>query len=225
MAGSHSFVVASLLLCLVVLSQGVRHHEFCIPPTWFSDVEVQEIVGDPGNLQIISGQAEYYFDVSQKSFRADYHYPSQGLNISVLELFDLLLEIQWSAGVCEVNKLDPGAALDNCYDVEEDPKAFTIAGSLSSLAYSFATPGAATHVVVTQGTYIPILERARVDSDPPFSSLIEFYNLETSPHFDSTTFTPPSYCQVSAETSASLPRHMDVLHHVLPVPVRRFKEW
>jgi len=175
-------------------------------------------------LQVISGQAAYYFAAPLGLFRADYHYPSLGLNVSVLELYDLLLELRWTDGVCEVSKLDPGAALDNCFDVEEDPKGpFNIAGSLSTFSYSFAEPNVTIHLVVTQGTYIPVVERTRVNLEAySLSSLIQFYNLETSPHFDDTTFTPPSYCQVSAETSTSLPRRVDILHHFLPVPVRRF---
>jgi len=224
MAGSHYFVVFSLLLCLVVLSQGVKHHEFCIPATWFSDVEVEEIVNDEGSVQTVSFVGEYYFDVPQyHALKVNLFYPSQNLNISVLELYDQMLVFEWFEGVCQVTKLNPEAVLTNCYETDEDPKGpIYIGGSLSSYLYGLDEPNVSATVLVSQGTYIPILERTIVNEEfLSFFALAQYYNLETSPHFDATTFTPPSYCQAAAETSSSHPRRMDVLHHFVPVPFRR----
>jgi len=224
MAGSHSFVVFSLLLCFVV-SQRSIHHEFCIPATWSSGVEIEEIVNNQGSVEAMSIIATYSFDVAQyNAFKADLYYPSLKLNISVLELYDPLVVIEWFDDVCQFSKLDPEAVLNNCFDIADDPKGpLYIGGSLSSSLYNVNEPNVSAHLLLSQGTYIPILERVRANVDDiSVFALIQYYNLETSPHFDATTFTPPAFCQMAAETSSSHPRRMDMLHHFLSVPLRRF---
>jgi len=215
MANLNLLVLLLCLLFFVVRTQ--QQNSFCIPPVWSTSADYEEVFNSNGQWSHTSALVNLSYDVSRQALRGDFVIPSLNLFFSILNLYNEGLEYIWSDGACDVAKIDPPTDLTNCYDYVANNLVF-LGGSLGVLSYQLDTPDASAIVAVTKGSYNLITERVRVSTDNVYLFyLYNYFNFETSPHFDGSTFTPPSYCQ-------SRPQWLSTIHKMkrvhLPLNVK-----
>jgi len=207
------YIVVLLTFFITVYSQQT---EFCVPPTWNASLEAEEIskFGENEVVHYTLLGSVYYDAVEFRAFKANYLFLPINVNVTVLELYDQLLEFQWTDGVCEVAKIPPEIRFSNCFRLETPPVGPIYFGGLAVNIYTFPEPDY-EELIVTKGSYIPVEQRLYSGDDVAYVAVFnKLFNLETAPHFDKSVFTPPSYCQVVE--GAQLHHRVNVRHTRIP---------